>query len=130
MHSAAVPVAKCLDAHGKVTYTQGTCPPEMHRAGEVAPPPPPGEGSSEPRRDWAKVLEHKPGPEDERHKGRGQTRTERKHATKCVSLERKLAKLEDRRLQQGRQGYTLKDREKLEQEIRELEGDLARDGCR
>jgi hypothetical protein len=97
----------------------------------VAPPPPPGEGSSEPRRDWAKVIEQKPKPDPGEHRAeRGQTRTEKKHTTKCAGLERKFARLEDRRTEQGRQGYTLKDREKLDREIREIEDELVRDGCR
>jgi hypothetical protein len=102
----------------------------MHRAGDVAPAPPPGK-SGEPQRDWTKIIEQKPKFEREAGHDDGRQRgAEKKHKSTCERLERKLLVLQDRRAQQGRQGYTLKEREKIDRQTHEVENDLTRSGCR
>jgi hypothetical protein len=146
--SAQASLNKCIDAQGKVTYSNLPCRNAREvRAVEIDPAPRPDPVRSQPVQESAKPAPAKPAaPQaapassapatlrlDTRRTPGGINTTgkpvARAAATQCNTLTDKLGRVFDKMDQAHRKGYTQKQMDEWNQEVKDLERKKQQSGC-
>ncbi len=125
-HSAgADSLYKCIDARGKVTYSNLPChnAREAHKlAIDPAPPPERTRSTKNPQQDETAASR---APAAEPRKKASVVRS----TSRCENLSERIGRVLDKMDAARRQGYTLKQRDDWNQEIKDLERQKQQAGC-
>jgi hypothetical protein len=140
--SAAATLNKCIDAQGKVTYSNLPCRNAREtRAVEIDPPPKPEPAKRSPApvpvaksAPSPAIPEPSPLPAEKPASTHVETRSTGKpaphlSARQCDSLSDKLGKIFDQMDQARRSGYTQEQMDKWNREAQELERKKQQSGC-
>ncbi|ODU26429.1 MAG: hypothetical protein ABS93_03885 [Thiobacillus sp. SCN 62-729] len=137
LHVEAATLNKCIDAKGEVTYSNLPCHNAREvRTVEVDPAPPPDPVHTQPPRAQAKSASDKPAPtpkepapihlDAQRTTGKPVSHAS---ARQCDTLSDKLGRVSDKMDQARRKGYTQKQMDKWNLEVKELERKKQQSGC-
>jgi len=127
----AATLNKCIDAQGKVTYSNLPCrnAQEAHKL-EIEPSPLPEPARAQPSRTQSTQSQNAQ-PEAE-HPSKGNTSSKpvaRSSARECDSLSSKLGSVLDKMDKAHRKGYSQAEMDKWNQEVKNLESKKQQSGC-
>ena len=129
-HAEAATLNKCIDAKGEVTYSNLPCRNAREvRTVEIDPAPQPDPVQAQPAASKPKPPAKEPAPVRLETRHAGTPSPSRVSASKCDTLTNKLGQVFDKMDQARRKGYTQKQMDAWNLEVKELERKKQQAGC-
>lgn len=129
-HVEAATLNKCIDAKGEVTYSNLPCAnAQKTRTVEIDPAPPPEPVQAQPAVSEPQPAVREPAPTHVKTPRASAPSLTRASPSKCEALTDKLGKVIDKMDQAHRKGYTQKQMDAWNLEVKELERKKQQSGC-